>query len=60
MIAPVFGPDGQPHYEIIVQLLCPALRGAEIDRVGERLLAATALLTQAIGGARAGRAAAFR
>ena len=60
MIAPVFGPDGQPHYEIIVQLLRPAMRGAEIDEVGERLLAATALLSEQIGGARAGRATAFR
>ena len=60
MIAPVFGPDGQPHFEIIVQLLRPAMRGAEIEHVGERLLATTALLSDAIGGARAGRAAAFR
>ncbi len=60
MIAPVFGPDGQPHYEIVVQLLRAAMRGDEIDQVGERLLAAAALLSDAIGGPRAGRLAAFR
>jgi DNA-binding IclR family transcriptional regulator len=60
MIAPIFGPDGQPHYEIIVQLLRPAMRGAEIEAVGERLLASAALLGDAIGGTRAGRAASFR
>jgi DNA-binding IclR family transcriptional regulator len=60
MIAPVFGPDGQPHYEIVVQLLRAAKRGDEIDQVGERLLATAALLSDAIGGARAGRLAAFR
>jgi DNA-binding IclR family transcriptional regulator len=60
MIAPVFGPDAQPHYEIIVQLLRPALSGIEIERIGERLLASAALLSDAIGGARAGRVAAVR
>jgi DNA-binding IclR family transcriptional regulator len=60
MIAPIFGPDGQPHYEIIVQLLRPAMRGAEIEAVGERLLASATLLGDAIGGTRAGRAASFR
>jgi DNA-binding IclR family transcriptional regulator len=60
MIAPVFGPDGQPHYEIVVQLLRAAMRGAEIDAVGERLLATAGLLSDAIGGPRGGRAAGFR
>lgn len=60
MIAPIFGPDGQPHYEIVVQLLRAAMRGDEIEQVGERLLATAALLSDAIGGARAGRAASFR
>ena len=60
MIAPIFGPDGQPHYEIIVQLLRPAMRGSEIEDVGERMLASAALLSEAIGGARAGCGASFR
>jgi DNA-binding IclR family transcriptional regulator len=60
MIAPVFGPDAQPHYEIVVQLLRPALRGDEIERAGERLLTAAAELSDEIGGARADRAAAVR
>jgi DNA-binding IclR family transcriptional regulator len=60
MIAPIFGPDGQPHYEIVVQLMRPAMRGAEIEAVGERLLASTALLSEAIGGTRAGPAAPVR
>ena len=60
MIAPVFGPDAQPHYEIVVQLLRPTMRGEEIEAVGERLLASTALLSDAIGGVRAGRAAGVR
>jgi DNA-binding IclR family transcriptional regulator len=60
MIAPVFGPDGQPHYEIVVQLLRSSMRGAEIEAAGERLLAATAVLSEAIGGDRAGRTAGFR
>jgi DNA-binding IclR family transcriptional regulator len=60
MIAPIFGPDGQPHYEIIIQLLRPAMRGSEIEAVGERLLAGAALLSESIGGARAGRATTFR
>src|SRR5262249_5059500 len=60
MIAPVFGPDAQPHYEIVAQLLRPAMSGAEIDAVGERLLATSALLSETIGGARAGRAAVSR
>jgi DNA-binding IclR family transcriptional regulator len=60
MIAPIFGPDGQPHYEIVVQLLRPAMSGSEIEEVGERLLAGTALLSDAIGGTRAGRTASFR
>jgi DNA-binding IclR family transcriptional regulator len=60
MIAPVFGPDAQPHYEIVAQLLRPAMSGAEIDAVGERLLATSALLSETIGGARVGRAAVSR
>ena len=61
MIAPIFGPDGQPHYEIVVQLLSPAMKGAEIEAVGERLLASAVVLSDAIGGARdAGRVASFR
>ena len=60
MIAPVFGPDAQPHYEIVVQLLRAAMSADEIDRVGERLLSTAALLSDAIGGGRAGRKAAFR
>jgi DNA-binding IclR family transcriptional regulator len=60
MIAPIFGPDGQPHYEIILQLLRPAMRGSEIEAAGERLLASTALLSDAIGGARGGRGASVR
>jgi DNA-binding IclR family transcriptional regulator len=60
MIAPVFGPDGQPHYEVVVQLLRAAMRGDEIERIGERLLATAALLSNAIGGGRAGHRAAFR
>ena len=62
MIAPIFGPDGQPHYEIIVQLLRPQMRGSEIEAVGERLLASTAVLSNAIGGGApdVSRAASFR
>jgi DNA-binding IclR family transcriptional regulator len=60
MIAPIFGPDGQPQYEIVVQLLRPAMRGSEIEAVGAQLLASTALLSEAIGGTRAGRPASFR
>jgi len=59
MIAPIFGPDGQPHYEIIVQLLRPAMRVGEIETVAGRMLASAALLSSAIGGARAGRGATF-
>ena len=52
--------DGQPHYEIVVQLLRPAIPRAEIDRVGEQLRETAARLSAAIGGSRAGRAVAFR
>jgi DNA-binding IclR family transcriptional regulator len=60
VIAPIFGPDRQPHYEIIAELVRPAMRGSEIESVAKRVLESAELLTRAIGGTRAGRSASFR
>jgi hypothetical protein len=49
VLAPVFGADGQPRYQIDLHLLRPTMSKAALDRVLERVLESAALLTRVIG-----------
>jgi hypothetical protein len=49
VLAPVFGADGQPRYQIDLHLLRPAMSRAALERVLERVLESAALLTRVIG-----------
>jgi len=50
LLGPVFGPDGQPSYEIELAVMRPAMTKGEIVRAGSRLLESTHTLTRLIGG----------
>jgi DNA-binding IclR family transcriptional regulator len=49
VLAPVFGADGQPRYQIDLHLLRPTMSRAALERVLERVLESAALLTRVIG-----------
>ena len=49
VLAPVFGADGQPRYQIDLHLLRPTMSRAALERVLERLLESAMLLTRVIG-----------
>jgi hypothetical protein len=50
VIAAIFGADGQPRYQIDLNLLRPKMSRAALDDVLERVAESAALLTRVIGG----------
>jgi hypothetical protein len=50
LAAPVFGADGRPVLSLVLEGFRLQIVGADLRRLGERLLVAAATVTHAVGG----------